>query len=173
MTQVQTEISRLESAKEAIATAITGKGVTVPNGTMLDGMAALIESIEAEGGGGSGGAKVVTGTFTVSSSVSTTQQTVASVHGLDFRPKFIFVMRDKSKSSLNTTEYTYGCMYDTVNAFYRTYSGKSTNFYVASSNIGNAPDWYVTISDDGFDLEYKKTATGTLEATTYRYVTAG
>ena len=52
---IQTEITRIESAKTAIATAIEGKGVTVPNGTKLDGMASLIESIEA---GGSGGMKV-------------------------------------------------------------------------------------------------------------------
>ena len=45
---VQTEITRIESAKTAIATAIEGKGVTVPDGTLLDGMAPLIESIEAQ-----------------------------------------------------------------------------------------------------------------------------
>lgn len=49
---VQTEINRIESAKTAIATAIAGKGVTVPSGTKIDGMAALIEGIEAGGGGG-------------------------------------------------------------------------------------------------------------------------
>ena len=48
---VQTEITRIESAKNAIATAIEGKGVTVPDGTLLDGMAPLIESIETGGGG--------------------------------------------------------------------------------------------------------------------------
>ena len=47
---VQTEITRIESAKTAIATAIRGKGVTVPDGTLLDGIAPLIESIEAGGG---------------------------------------------------------------------------------------------------------------------------
>ena len=47
---VQTEITRIESAKTAIATAIEGKGVTVPDGTLLNGMASLIESIEAGGG---------------------------------------------------------------------------------------------------------------------------
>lgn len=51
---VQSEITRLETAKSDIATAITNKGVTVPSGTKLDGMAALIGSIES-GGGGSGG----------------------------------------------------------------------------------------------------------------------
>lgn len=47
---VQSEITRLESAKVAIRAAIGGKGVTVPEGTPLDGMAALIESIQAGGG---------------------------------------------------------------------------------------------------------------------------
>lgn len=48
---IQSEITRIETAKSAIAAAIAGKGVTVPDGTMLDGMAALVESIEAGGGG--------------------------------------------------------------------------------------------------------------------------
>lgn len=52
---IQTELTRLTNAKAAIRTAIEGKGVTVPDGTLLDGMAALIESIAA---GGSGGMKV-------------------------------------------------------------------------------------------------------------------
>lgn len=51
---VQSEITRLENAKTAIKAAIEGKGVTVPDGTLLDGMASLIESIEAGGGGGGG-----------------------------------------------------------------------------------------------------------------------
>ena len=50
---IQTELTRITNAKAAIKTAVEGKGVTVPAGTLLDGMAALIESIEA--GGGSGG----------------------------------------------------------------------------------------------------------------------
>ena len=44
---VQTEITRIESAKTAIATAIEGKGVAVPEGTKLDGLAALVEAISA------------------------------------------------------------------------------------------------------------------------------
>ena len=47
---IQTELTRITSAKAAIKTAIEGKGVTVPSDTLLDGMAALIESIEAGGG---------------------------------------------------------------------------------------------------------------------------
>ena len=48
---IQTELTRLTNAKAAIKTAIEGKGVTVPEATLLDGMASLIESIEAGGGG--------------------------------------------------------------------------------------------------------------------------
>ena len=46
---VQSEITRLTTAKSDISTAITNKGVTVPSGTKLDGMAALINSIESGG----------------------------------------------------------------------------------------------------------------------------
>ncbi len=59
---IQTELTRIANAKAAIKTAIEGKGVTVPDGTMLDGMAALIESIEA--GGGIPGFKMISGTYT-------------------------------------------------------------------------------------------------------------
>ena len=44
---IQTELTRITNAKAAIKTAIEGKGVTVPDGTLLDGMASLIESIES------------------------------------------------------------------------------------------------------------------------------
>lgn len=58
---IQSEITRLEAAKSAIAAAIAGKGVTVPDGTMLDGMADLIAGIEA---GKSFPVDFRTGTFT-------------------------------------------------------------------------------------------------------------
>ena len=63
---IQTELTRLTNAKAAIQTAIEGKGVTVPSGTLLDGMAALIESIEAGGGG-----NIVAGSFTPTSNMTT------------------------------------------------------------------------------------------------------
>lgn len=46
MTLEKQEINRIEAAKTAIGTAIAGKGVAVPSGTKLDGMAALIDGIE-------------------------------------------------------------------------------------------------------------------------------
>lgn len=47
---IQTELTRITNAKAAIKAAIEGKGVTVPDATLLDGMAALIDAIEAGGG---------------------------------------------------------------------------------------------------------------------------
>ena len=47
---IQTELTRITNAKAAVKAAIEGKGVTVPDGTLLDGMAVLIDSIEAGGG---------------------------------------------------------------------------------------------------------------------------
>ena len=52
---VQGEITRLETAKSDIAAAISAKGVAVPDGTKLDGLAALIESIKTGGGSGDSG----------------------------------------------------------------------------------------------------------------------
>ena len=77
---IQTELTRLTNAKAAIQTAIEGKGVTVPSGTLLDGMAALIESIEA---GGSEN-QLVYGTYTPAS-----DQTAA--YGGSFSFEFGFV----------------------------------------------------------------------------------
>ena len=93
---IQAELTRIINAKAAIKTAIEGKGVTVPDGTLLDGMAALIESIEA----GGGGVKIASGTIVLSEpsshvqfihelgepvnffSIFTTESTVTSATGL-------------------------------------------------------------------------------------------
>ena len=49
---ISSEITRISNAKTAIAQSIANKGVTVPSGTKIDGMAALIDSIQTGGGGG-------------------------------------------------------------------------------------------------------------------------
>lgn len=46
---IANEITRLQNAKSAIATAISRKGVSVPANTKLDGMAALIGNIPQGG----------------------------------------------------------------------------------------------------------------------------
>ena len=67
---IQTELTRIINAKAAIKAAIEGKGVTVPDATLLDGMASLIEAIEAGGGGSGTGSGYATGTYTVASDIT-------------------------------------------------------------------------------------------------------
>ena len=82
------------SAKSAIAAAIAGKGVTVPSGTLIDGMAALIESIEAGGGGDFnfdgyiGITKATSGTHTVTNN----SKSVYISHGLGETPKLALAL---------------------------------------------------------------------------------
>lgn len=66
---IQTELTRITNAKTAIKTAIEGKGVTVPDGTMLDEMAALIEAIQA-GGSSILGYNVISGTYTPTENIT-------------------------------------------------------------------------------------------------------
>lgn len=73
---IQTELTRITNAKSSIKAAIDGKGVNVPDGTLLDGMAALIESIETGGGFDfssvlSGTMYAESGSYTVASDRST------------------------------------------------------------------------------------------------------
>ena len=84
---IQTELTRITNAKAAIKTAIEGKGVTVPEGTNLDGMAALVEAISAGGGGGSG--NFATGTFTTTDDITSN---VVINHNLGVKPRFVIVL---------------------------------------------------------------------------------
>lgn len=67
---IASDTQRIKSAKAAIQAAIEGKGVTVPDGILLDGMAALIEAIEAGGSIGEetlwNGGKYTLGSFILS-----------------------------------------------------------------------------------------------------------
>ena len=64
---VQTQIDRISGAVQSAIAALTEKGVTVPDGTKVDGIAALIASIEAGGGGSvEPFSEIVTGTITYS-----------------------------------------------------------------------------------------------------------
>lgn len=47
---IATEITRLQTAKSNLKTAIEAKGVTVPSATTLDGYSALVASIPSGGG---------------------------------------------------------------------------------------------------------------------------
>ena len=116
---IQTELTRITNAKTAIKAAIEGKGVTVPDGTLLDGMAALIESIEA-GGGGGGSVKLAHGTLTFASdtTIAGLGGTHYVTHNLGVTPNFalIFVKSFSAKNdficsyfnSIGISKYTDG-----------------------------------------------------------------
>ena len=96
---IQTELTRITNAKAAIKTAVEGKGVTVPDGTLLDGMAALIESIQA---GGGGGIVYTSGTLVFPSNTQCLGYELT--HGLGKIPQ-IFIITSKSPGSADYSLY--------------------------------------------------------------------
>ena len=100
---IQTELTRITNAKAAIKTAIEGKGVTVPDGTLLDGMASLIESIEA----GSGGVRVEQGSVTFAEE----QQSYTFVE--DPPDIFIVYIEDDSNPTYSSSKYIWAMIQDT------------------------------------------------------------
>ena len=90
---IQSEIDRLTAAKSDIGMAIAAKGVTVPDGTGLDGMAALIGQISSGGGSSiqmASGSRTYTGGNAI-------------VSGLAFAPVMVVACFDISTTSLGTT----------------------------------------------------------------------
>ena len=95
---IQTDLTRIINAKAAIKAAIEGKGVTVPDGTLLDGMAALIESIESGGGEETlFGTYFETGSIIPASDITTDytirfQRNFTSIVGNTNSPHYIFAL---------------------------------------------------------------------------------
>lgn len=99
---IQTELTRLTNAKAAIKTAIEGKGVTVPEATLLDGMASLIESIEA--GGGGGGADISPWKDIVTFSLTPAEDLTGYIDFTSFisgrtKPPHIFILGNRATTS--------------------------------------------------------------------------
>lgn len=77
---ISSQIQRLKTAREAIRTAIAGKGVTVPSSATLDSLAGYVEQITQGGGGGMNvqgyhGYATVTSTSYTATAVSLTVKT--------------------------------------------------------------------------------------------------
>lgn len=134
---IQTELTRLTNAKAAIQAAIEGKGVTVPDGTLLDGMAALIDAIEA----GGGGYEVSTGIITPSEAVSS----ISWEHGLSKAPNFVMVFIPTGYSF--TTYANHARMYykkygyaSSINEKIQPYVSKSSTENLVCINTTTATD---------------------------------
>ena len=104
---IQTELTRIINAKAAIKTAVEGKGVTVPAGTLLDGMAALIESIQT----GGGSATSITGTITLNGAYDNvnllTYEELTNVFGQPLPTLFVAIYRTTPQSGAHTS----GCFW--------------------------------------------------------------
>lgn len=166
---VQTQIDRLEAAKEAISTAIAGKGVTVPDGTMLDGMAPLIESIEA----GGGSCQVATGSFVPSSNNISSDP--IQITGLPFKPVIVCIMySDRTTISIGSSTYTSFAFVRCENYINSLHTYKT---YVRSSlGLGDSDhyDNYFVITDDGFILSSDNvTPYSKIESKKYAYIAVG
>lgn len=186
---IQTELTRLTNAKAAIKAAIEGKGVTVPSGTLLDGMAALIDAIEA---GGSN--NIVAGSFTLLESL-----TKASPLYIDVTfpknefPLMYCVYEDTSNFDdmdtshtavrlryligskvMSNTSYRYFVIssYNNANSFTMKYSGDSVNH--AKNDYSTAGGIYgsMDISLSKNQIRFKATSDGEpyLGGRTYNYI---
>ena len=90
----------------SIVAAVEGKGVTVPDGTLLDGMAALIESIQT----GGGSATSITGTITLNGAWENvnllTYEELTNVFGETLPTLFVAIYR-----TTNAKSHTNGCLW--------------------------------------------------------------
>ena len=135
---IQTELTRIINARAAIKTAVEGKGVTVPDGTLLDGMASLIESIQAGGGG-----EVAYGTITPA---DMTAAQLEIEHGLGVVPGFVMICaadntnKVYSRSTPYGQSFVYALYLSTSNGYHRYgtryLTSSSVNFGIG--NINNA-----------------------------------
>ena len=95
---VQTQIDRISGAVQSALAALAEKGVTVPSGTKVDGLAALIAAIESGGGGGSGGG-IEVGTITLAARTSITNSSQITIdHNLG-RVPYVFYIYDPNTAS--------------------------------------------------------------------------
>jgi hypothetical protein len=180
---ISEQISRLRTAKNAIKTAIEGKGVTVPDTTLLDAYAALIDSIEAGGGGDVlnffGGSKYCITEATPTSDTEQITITPDDTTILD-SPKFLLVTQDipAARNEVQTRAiarapsagnyisaliaFSIGQVCVSGFACISSYDGSSSYSRVYSDiNGGDAFDgsYYVTISGGGMTLDVENPAT--------------
>lgn len=154
---IQSEITRLTDAKTAIITALTNKGVTVPDGAKVPDFAALIDAIEA-----GGNIRVKQGSVTFAET-STYYRFVN-----DDPDIFIAYIEDDSSKQYNQCQYVWAMMQDkrvetnkggnTETAFFFGYNSGTSRYYTPLKG-----SYYLagTFSSSNFN--------GKLGATTYKW----
>ena len=154
---IASEITRLQSAKASVKSAIEAKGVTVPPTSKLDDYAEYISEIS---GGGGGSAQIATGTFTGSGNVD--QQinigfepdiVVANCSALDLETagwtgqKNVIIVKNmvtyQARHNNSTTASAQTSVSDDIGGDYPAY-GKTDGYYQA---YGAYSDGIFTISN--------------------------
>ena len=150
---IQTELTRITNAKSAIKTAIEGKGVTVPDGTLLDGLATLIESIQA-GGGGLG--EITYGTITPADMQA---DTLEIEHGLGVKPEFALICAKDNANNVYSASTPRGQSFiyvirnfnDPANyryhSIYQYRDRLELNTGIVEETIGTGLNYYIALSD--------------------------
>ena len=128
----------------SIVAAVEGKGVTVPADTLLDGMASLIESIEA-GGGTISGKRFISGEITFNE--TPTSEITISHDNLGYRSQpFVFLAAEAHAPSEHTGALISARRGSGV------YVNSSGNFYLLSA-IYETINYYGYASDTSFTIQ--------------------
>ena len=168
----QTELTRITNAKAAIKTAIEGKGVTVPDATLLDGMPALIESIETGGGGGGGtGSGYATGTYTVATDITIGIQTALKIDTGLSEVKFFAFSKNMEAGGPSNYELISGIWVYNNGAYYgiryhKTTSAKSA-YYSTNANNGQNGDYFFNEGNGVMSIKGLTTSTKIFAGTEY------
>ena len=162
---IQAELTRITNAKAAIKTAIEGKGVTVPDATLLDGMAALIEAIEAGGGDFTGGTITFSEELTVGNGASTGYKIE---HGLGKNLTFFCFMANYPGSNLNKYLRLFAyCAYQDYRGNSCIITGNSSEHSTAINVIART-----SFSDENEAVVYGIASTDVVYPTKYVWIAA-
>lgn len=131
---LEPKINRIATAVTSALSALTAKGVTVPEGANVESLAALIESIEA--GGGGGGFQVALGTFTpAETKVLNSLPPLSIKHNSGFTPDvFIFYKADTGTYGMIAISATADILWGIGESYYHCYI-----MCKGSSTMGNGP----------------------------------
>ena len=149
---IQTELARIKGAKANLQSWVEENGVTVPDGTLIDGLVELAKTVET-GGGGEQSLGYATGTFIPESDT----KLVVITHNLGRIPSFIFVYYTGTYSVVSNFQNnvisdlfaTIGkqLMVRTYNKNYMIREYNITNFEGAGRPIQNADETNVRLFD--------------------------
>ena len=121
---IQTDLTRIKNAKATIKAYIEGNGLTVPDATLLDGMASMLESIEA-----GGGVRVEQGSVTFS------EEQGSYTFVTDSPDIFIAYVEDDSEPQYLSSKYIWMIIQDT--RLFENYGKMVGTSYILGYNEGS------------------------------------